>query len=501
MAPGAPALTAEGNVPANNAMDPGEKVTFVLPLSNIGTSSTTNLTAELVSTEAIRSLSGMQTCGVMAPGSSVSRSFSFQITRGGCGTMANPILLLKDNGVLLGYAAYSIPLGIVTPYSFNGSSIVIRDDNTASPYPSSLAVSNIVGRIQTFTASLNGFSHTYPYDVGALLNGPDALQIVLFDYPTDTAVSNRNYTFTDNSNILFPWSGSSPSGSYRPTLLWGVSFAEDPEDEPAYTMSEFNGLNPNGIWRLYVEDFNSSDSGSISSWSLHFKSVNCADNIFFDATATAVSEGSASVRVDVIRSGGKEGSASVNYATANGTAAAGQDYTFASGSLTFQPGEWKKTIVIDLLPDAMQEPDETFTISLNGVSGSSQAGSASTHSLTIENDDFAGIAIAESGGATSVSEAGATDSYTVVLDTKPTSNVIVSIAFGSQLNATPGSLTFTPSNWNAPRSVTVTAIDDAALEGAHTGTLSHSSTSGDAYYNSLLQRLIDRFRCCKYRRQ
>jgi hypothetical protein len=58
----------------------------------------------------------------------------------------------------------------------------------------------------------------------------------------------------------------------------------------------------------------------------------------------------------------------VNYSTANGTATALDDYTAASGTLTFAPGETAKTITIKVKGDRKVEADETFFVNLFGVS-------------------------------------------------------------------------------------------------------------------------------------
>jgi len=46
-------------------------------------------------------------------------------------------------------------------------------------------------------------------------------------------------------------------------------------------------------------------------------------------------------------------------------------------------------------------------------------------------------------------------------------------------------LTFTPDNWNTPQTVTVTAVDDAIAEDAHSGTIVHTVTSADARYDGI----------------
>ncbi|GDY11708.1 hypothetical protein LBMAG53_05860 [Planctomycetota bacterium] len=101
------------------------------------------------------------------------------------------------------------------------------------------------------------------------------------------------------------------------------------------------------------------------------------------------------------------------------------------------------------------------------------------------DDDVAAIAISESAGATAVSEGGATDTYTVVLATKPSGSVTISVAGDAQVSASPASLVFTSGNWNTPQTVTVTAIDDQVAEGAHSGTVSHSASSSDSNYQGL----------------
>lgn len=63
---------------------------------------------------------------------------------------------------------------------------------------------------------------------------------------------------------------------------------------------------------------------------------------------------------------------SLNYATANGTALAGSDYTAASGSVTFPPlTSGPQTVNVAVLGDTSVEGDETFVLNLSGVSGAS----------------------------------------------------------------------------------------------------------------------------------
>ena len=88
-------------------------------------------------------------------------------------------------------------------------------------------------------------------------------------------------------------------------------------------------------------------------------------SVQFTATSMKVIEDVGTLSVTVVRTGGTTGNLSVDYATTDGTAIAGQDYTSASGTLTFTGGETTKTIQIPIADDATTEPDETFSISLS----------------------------------------------------------------------------------------------------------------------------------------
>jgi hypothetical protein len=83
------------------------------------------------------------------------------------------------------------------------------------------------------------------------------------------------------------------------------------------------------------------------------------------APQTVVEGQSTSVTYTVTMSAASPLAVSVAYATANGTATAGSDYTASSGTLSFAPGEISKTITINLPNDTINEPDETFSLSLS----------------------------------------------------------------------------------------------------------------------------------------
>ncbi len=101
------------------------------------------------------------------------------------------------------------------------------------------------------------------------------------------------------------------------------------------------------------------------------------------------------------------------------------------------------------------------------------------------------IVITQSANRADLKEGGMNDSYQVALATFPTADVNITIAPDSQVDLGAGAgmaieLTFTPANAIVPQTVYVEAVDDADVEGMHTGTMVHAVTSLDADYDSRL---------------
>lgn len=113
---------------------------------------------------------------------------------------------------------------------------------------------------------------------------------------------------------------------------------------------------------------------------------------------------------------------------------------------------------------------------------------ATNFTANIIDNEVATVEITQTNGVTQVSEAGATDTYEIVLSDQPTSAVQISLSPDSQLDVgngqeQPSELVFTPENWNIPQTVTVTAVDDSDIEAEiHTSTINHAVSSTDPNY-------------------
>ena len=114
------------------------------------------------------------------------------------------------------------------------------------------------------------------------------------------------------------------------------------------------------------------------------------------SATTNVGEAAGLVTINVTRTGDLAGFATVNYATSdtaglqnctvvNGKASERCDYETVVGTLRFATGESSKNIEVPIVNDALVEGNETFTLTLSGVSGAGLATATSTVTIT-DND-------------------------------------------------------------------------------------------------------------------
>lgn len=181
------------------------------------------------------------------------------------------------------------------------------------------------------------------------------------------------------------------------------------------------------------------------------------------------------------------GTIMVNYATQNGTAAAGDDYTAVGpATLTFAPGQTTRTFVVPVIGDITVEPDETFVVNLSGITGPAVAGDISGQG-TILNDDFTNLSIDDV--MLNEGNVGQTDFVFTVTLTKPASTTITVDYATSDGTATTGNndytaipvapvstLTFNPGETS--KTITVKVTGDTAVEPNETFNVDLSNVVG-----------------------
>lgn len=107
----------------------------------------------------------------------------------------------------------------------------------------------------------------------------------------------------------------------------------------------------------------------------------------FSVAAYNVSESGGQATITVRRTALNNQTATVRFATSNGTATAGKDYTAKSGMLTFAANETTKTFTVAITDDAMDEANETINLTLGSPTGGMTLGTPNKAVLTIADND------------------------------------------------------------------------------------------------------------------
>ncbi|HSI00225.1 MAG TPA: Calx-beta domain-containing protein, partial [Reyranella sp.] len=189
-----------------------------------------------------------------------------------------------------------------------------------------------------------------------------------------------------------------------------------------------------------------------------------------DATVSEGNSGSHELAFTVALSAAASGPVSVGYATANGSATAGSDYTAQSGTLTFAAGETSKVVRVTVTGDTAVESNETLSLRLSAPGGATIA--RGTAIGTIVNDDTAPAPTLSIGDASFSEGSAATPgrgTFTVTLSAASAAPVSVNFATangtalaGSDYVAQSGMLTFAAGETS--KTITVTAVGDAVVE-------------------------------------
>ena len=154
--------------------------------------------------------------------------------------------------------------------------------------------------------------------------------------------------------------------------------------------------------------------------------------------------------------------------------------SFSPATLVFTPSTWSsaRTVTVTAVQDG-DENDETVTVS-HGVSGYTGVSSAPALTVTVNDDDTPGVMVTTPATLEDGMEEGATETYTVKLNTLPTGSVTVTPSSNDTAAASisPATLTFTTSSWSTAQTVTVTGVQDDDTDN-ETVTVSHGVSGYD----------------------
>ena len=374
-----------------------------------------------------------------------------------------------------------IPLGETTTYTIpnltNGTEYtvqVIATRTSANDGPPSAEVPETPGATELslgpINSTVNETDGTTVLTVNLSLASSGTITV---DYATSdiTAVAGMDYTAASGTLTFTP---GETSKTITITLL----------NDTVYELTEHFRVtlsNPTGA--------------ALSAASL--ANVNIAND---DAVPTAsmedviVNEDTGTMTMTLTLALSHESSVAVAYETTgaavSGTATPNDYLNFLQGALTtitVLAGDLSATFNITIVDDMVNESDETIIITWTRSPGINATPSSFTFTGTIRDNDRTGVSVSRT--ALTVTEEDMTgDSYTVVLNTRPTANVTVTVAghAGTDVILTPssGTLTFTPMNWDTAQTMTVKAGNDADTAD-DTVTLTHSAATSDTSYDGI----------------
>jgi hypothetical protein len=455
---------------ANGFIEPGERGSLNVTLANTGLAPATNITATLTTT----------TPGVTIrpPGTSTYPD----IPPNGTGTNTTPFEFLVSSSfsctqtiqfrLTVNYTGGTSPRVFDFTVQTGGRSATISTtlDTTLPPLSSeySATTGQQTGRLNRFSPG-SSCSITKANPGLAATTGARQFDAYTFQNTSSSPLCVTVTLTASNSNLY----SAMYQGSFNPANPT-QNFIGDAGS--SNTVTQYSVLVPAGATYVVVVHEVNPGGGVGTNYTLQVTLPCQAAPAFsggtlqFSSPTYSVNEGAGTASITVTRTGGIDGSTSVTYTVGGGTATNGADYFGGSGTLVFNEGETSKTIVIPILEDSLDEPDETVNITLDQVtSGYGTIGSPNTAVLTIvDNDALPTFLINDV--TVSEGDAGTTNAvFTVTLTAASGQVVTVNAATadgtakaGSDYTSVNVTLTFNPGE--TTKTVTVPIVGDTIGE-------------------------------------
>jgi len=449
----------------------GNILIYTLTASNNGTVNATNVNINFTLPAGVTLLNTTQSNGFTRIGNSGTISFTGGNINAGSNVVLTANVEVYNAGILTSGTAVIDPSNTITEIN--------ESNNTAA------AISTTVNPGQPDLSP--GISTPGPLTVGTA-----------FNYTLDIQNNGGNnasgveLTFTLPANVTYNSANILGGGFNSPTIN-GSSLT--------FTGGSINA----GAFAQIQVNVTPTQAGTLSGTTLvadpnnNIAESNEANNSVTTGTFTV----NASAGITINQSGGStnlaESGATDTYtivlnnqptADVNITINSGNQTTSNTTNITFTTANWNtaQTVTLTANDDAIVEGNHTQIISHTANSSDNNYNGISIANITanITDNDIAGITINQSGGSTNLAESGATDTYTIVLNNQPTADVNITINSGNQTTSNTTNITFTTANWNTAQTVTLTANDDAIVEGNHTQIISHTANSSDNNYNGIL---------------
>ncbi len=384
-------------------------------------------------------------------------------------------------------SSVEIPVIITDDSTQEGSETVILILGTGTGYTVG------TGRVHTLTITDNDLPvASFAAGTSMANEGSGTHNVVVNLSPAPTAATTIMYTVATGSANL-----ATPGDDY--TALTGmvvvaanmtsanipVAITNDSADETSETIGLTLGVRP-GVY----------GSGSPDVHTLTITD-NDATTVTLAGASGDITEGDTRAITVTLGRGLEDGEILPVPLTFGGSATPGTDYTVTGATATgvAYSGLNSASAMVTFTGPSSGMTATTATLTLSAVN----AGTVDIDLGTLDGDSGTGLGggadgtdnldafdiVAASAGVT-VSEASLTvaenamGTYTLVLNTQPAGNVVITVESGTTSAATvsAASLTFAAGNWNTAQTVTVTGVNDSVV-GDRTATISHSIESGD----------------------
>jgi CSLREA domain-containing protein len=232
-------------------------------------------------------------------------------------------------------------------------------------------------------------------------------------------------------------------------------FSAGPSISPTGTLSFTPAAGQSGTATITfaLKDNGGTSNGGVDTTASQTFVINVLDGgaMQFNLSSFGIGEAGNSALITVVRIGGTAGEARIDYATSNGTATAGQDYTATSGTLIFPAGSTSQTFSVPIINDTLDEPNETVNLTLSNPAGTGAAGPQSAATLTIFDDEGPPSIAINDVTVTEGTAGTTTAAFTVSLSAASTFTISVNFATtdgtasaASDYQAANGQLTFNP---------------------------------------------------------
>ena len=272
---------------------------------------------------------------------------------------------------------------------------------------------------------------------------------VTVDFTTvdGSAVADSDYTATEGMLTFAP-------GETEKTIT--VVVLEDPTDEPDEMFVVLLSNPDNAVFA------DNEATGTIT----ERRGSSPIEDPTISIEDVTVSETGGTALFTVSLSGPSPRVVTVDFRTMDGTAEAVLDYTATDGTVRFEAGETEQTITVSVLDDTLDEPDETFTVTLSNPTNATVADNEGIGTIT--DDDYPAVAVLYGAVSYTVTEGGSVE-VTVVLSAPPGRRVVILLthmpgggALESDYSGVPVNVAFDPGETR--QTFTVTAVEDAEYD-------------------------------------